>query len=407
MPRFDFAGLSRIHTIKTLVSEALLVLWIFIFKIKITEKRFAKSCLLYIGNIVKTASLTGRRNYEIPTCYIGYEFLGNSTDTSNFVPEIHSAASGSKNITSEPGTVFSGDVDPIKESKRWSKRIDEVGAKQVYEEFKKKYAPYRFAVQHTGAHVMGELLYKKEGIEGLAVCDEAFAFGCYHVFFGRAISERGIGIISDLDKACRGIHGSAGTGCQHGIGHGILAYMGSDQLIAALNACLKTTQPHPLHGCTAGVFMEYNTATIFSPEKIRSVTRKLNPDNPHEPCNSVPERFKTSCYFEIGLWWKQVLNGDYEKIGKLCREVIGKESRTSCYVGIGNVIASSSEYDVGETINTCQKMPDNEGEAQCRIGAATRLQGTDNYKLLAPELCKGLDKNFKDRCLLLLDQNRQ
>ena len=293
------------------------------------------------------------------------------------------------------------EFDSAKERAGWSKRMNEIGVEQTYAEFKEENASRHFSIQHFAAHIMGELLYDKKGIKGLTVCDSAFAFGCYHSFFGRALSEQGMEVISDLNNACLEKYGPLGTGCLHGIGHGLVEYIGHNKLVAALNACTMTTQVNPLFGCTSGAFMEYNNPIIITAENIYSDERKLDKSNPHEPCNTiVPEKFRKSCYFEIGLWWKQVFGEDYAKLGKLCQEIINMDYQESCYLGIGTVIAPSSDFDVKESINMCKKMPDDTAELTCRAGASWIFFAVPEQRSLAPAVCEGLEENDKNRCLL-------
>jgi len=288
----------------------------------------------------------------------------------------------------------------VDERERWSRRMDEVGAEQAYEEYKELYAPYDFGAQHTVAHIVGELLYEKKGIQGLSVCDATFAFGCYHSFFGKALADQGTEITQDLDEVCIQKFGPLGTGCQHGIGHGILEYMGHNKLAAALEACKMTTQIKNLFGCTSGVFMEYNFPVIFSPDKTFTETRELNKANPYEPCSTIaPERFRKSCYYEISQWWERVLYEDYEKMGKLCQEILNREHMESCYLGIGNIAAPSSKYNVTETIKKCKKMPDIDTQLLCRAGASWSFFADPKERSKSPEVCRGIEIEEESRCI--------
>lgn len=277
--------------------------------------------------------------------------------------------------------------DVLKDTLFWEKRIGQIGAEAAYQEFKIAYADKPFNIQHPMAHSMGTLLYKKVGIEGFSVCDETYAYGCYHSFFESVFNDFGLDIIRDLDKACIEKYGEGGSGCQHGIGHGILAYLGRDKLIEALNYCRLTTQKNPLHGCTAGVFMENNISAHFAISSEGKVdVRKLNPNNPHEPCNELPlEDLRKSCYFEIPLWWKDVFGGDFQKIGMLCHMIPQVNEREICFQGIGIIVAPSTYYDVGQTKKLCKNMPDSSGEAYCMKGAYGAFSGNPNEKHKAKE----------------------
>lgn len=264
----------------------------------------------------------------------------------------------------------------------WEKRIEQIGTERSYQEFKTAYAEETFNIQHPMAHIIGTLLYKKAGIKGFSVCDETYAYGCYHSFFESVFNDFGLDIIRDLDKACIEKYSEGGTGCQHGIGHGILAYLGRDKLIEALNYCRLTTQKNPLHGCTAGVFMENNISTHFAISSEGKVdVRKLNPNNPHEPCNELPlQDLRKSCYFEIPLWWKEVFGTDFQKLGTLCYDIPQKDERGICFQGLGVIIAPSTDYDVAKTIQLCKNMPDSYGEASCRTGAYATFSGNPKEK---------------------------
>ncbi|MDP2735120.1 MAG: hypothetical protein Q8P12_02850 [bacterium] len=285
-------------------------------------------------------------------------------------------------------------LDPAKEREHWTGLIDTKGAAAAYEDFKETFADSHFSLQHLNAHLFGELLYRKLGIEGIAVCDATFAFGCYHSFFGQALAEHGMAAVEQLDRACIDKFGEYGTGCQHGIGHGLLEYFGHRQLIAALEGCTFTTQVQKLFGCTSGVFMEYNVPIIITPEFARTEVRELDGEGPYAPCATiVPEGFRESCYYEMAQWWDKVYLGDYAKIGELCQGIALLKEQEPCYLGTGNVAAPSSDYDVASTIEKCEAMPTSEGEFLCRAGASWSFFAVPERRELAPLLCEGLGQD--------------
>lgn len=286
----------------------------------------------------------------------------------------------------------------------WSKRIEEIGTRNAYAEFKEQTFPLDFGLQHLRAHMMGELLYEKEGIAGLAVCDASFAFGCYHSFFGRALSEHGDSVISELDAACVKQYGPLGTGCQHGIGHGIVEYTGGVDIRAALKLCVRTTQLRPYFGCTSGVFMEYNTPTIVAAASSRNSIRDLNTEDPYEPCDTtVPKEFRESCYYELASWWHSVLHGDFEKMGSLCVQITAGREREACLLGIGTIAAPLLSYDVTKTIAVCENMPDKNAQIFCRAGASWSFFAEPSMRSHTNELCSLEKKKDEQYCLLKSD----
>lgn len=300
-----------------------------------------------------------------------------------------SSESTSNQLNASQGTAPTA-VDAVQEQERWSQRIREAGAEESYKEFKQLYANSNFGTQHTAAHIFGPILYETVGIRGITICDSSFSFGCYHGFFGAALSDKGLSIVTDLDKACVEKYGPYGTGCQHGIGHGLLEYMGYGNLVKALEACKLTTQKNLLHGCTSGVFMENNVPLTLGDQTARTETRKLNPNNPYEPCTDIPERFRESCYYELGQWWDKVYEKDYGTLGRLCGNIEKEAYREDCYLGVGNVVAPSTLYNIAQAIDLCEKMPDPEGKLICRAGASWSFFAEPKYRELAPSMCDGV-----------------
>lgn len=258
-------------------------------------------------------------------------------------------------------------INWAKEKGRWSEKIDEQGAEAAYGEFKKAYEDENLIIQHWAVHLFGSLLYEKVGIQGTVICDDAFNFGCYHGFFSSILADKGDSIIAELDALCVGKYGIYGTGCQHGIGHGLIEFFGRDNLLKALEACRHTTQVNKRFGCTSGVFMEYN-APLLTGAEVKRDPKTLNTDEPYEPCDKVPQQYQESCYYELAQWWTQ--SGlDFQKIGELCGliENLGINQR-SCYFGIANLPVSLSGDPENEIPRRCGQMPDTLGEALCLAG---------------------------------------
>ena len=290
------------------------------------------------------------------------------------------------------------------DSMRWAGRIDRVGSPDAYKEFVREYTPTPFTTQHTAAHLMGILLYQKMGISGVAVCDASFAFGCYHGFFGRVIADKGVAVVPDLAENCRKQFGAQSTGCEHGIGHGIMEYTGRAKLMEGLELCKDTKQVNELYGCTSGLFMEYNSAMKFRDGVAYTDERLLDMKNPLAPCDSVPTPYRTSCYFEIGLWWKGQLGTDYEKIGNLCTKAGTQPERDACYRGWGTVVAESVDHDSAEAKKVCGLIHASFGTDTCLLGVASRFFPA-GYPQAGQEICTALSGSLARECLSLAPQN--
>lgn len=287
-------------------------------------------------------------------------------------------------------------VDAPAEERHWRERLSAVGADAAYQEFKRAYADRHFSDQHIAAHVMGALLYRELGVAGLRTCDEAFAFGCYHSFFGTALAEIGPDGIRDFDRQCIEQFGPYGTGCQHGIGHGIMEYVGPRRIDDALRLCEGTTVVHPLLGCTSGVFMEYNTPIAIGTTASQTL-REIDPGNPLAPCPALAERFRASCYFELAPWWKNFF--DYEAIGRLCAELAAPGEREACLLGIGHIIAPFTAYDLTASRRECRRMPTEDDEVLCRAGLYWGYFIVPERRPLAEGACTELKPDERSRCL--------
>lgn len=284
----------------------------------------------------------------------------------------------------------------------WADHIDAFGPERAYQELKTIYAAETFGAQHRAAHLFGELLYEKTGVAGFATCDESFSFGCFHSFLTAAVAREGIGIVNKLDAACVEKFGTLGTGCQHGIGHGILEYLGhaSENLVRALDACAQTTQIRKLLGCSSGVFMEYNFPTVIAQGEASAKTRTFQPDNPSTPCNTVvPKQFRESCYYELAAWWQRATD-DIGRLGQWCYAVAAAADREACFLGIGNSVTFSENYRLADTLARCAQMPDAEGILLCRAGAAWALFAEPQKRNLAAAPCEVPDAQDQKRCLI-------
>lgn len=281
----------------------------------------------------------------------------------------------------------------------WTQKIKD-NPKEAYNEFKKEYADSTFNIQHEAAHIVGALLYTTLGNSGIAICDQSFAFGCYHGFFGRVIADKGPGIVPELADSCRKQFGkNNSSGCEHGIGHGIMEYTGRGDLLEGLSWCKKTQQLNPLYGCTSGLFMEYNNAIAFTKKGIVPDQRIMDPKNPLAPCNTVvPQEFRASCYFEIALWWKGVFGKEYEKIGNLCAQADTQKERDFCYEGWGTVLAENVNHNPDNGRTDCKLIHDPHGADVCTFGMASRFFSS-GYQESGNALCAMLSGTLQKECL--------
>lgn len=290
----------------------------------------------------------------------------------------------------------------------WRERIGETDAKAAYADFKHAYATETPETQHAHAHVFGGVLFEEIGQRGVSVCDSSFAFGCFHELLGRAIHAGGLEVVHELNQACIENLGAQALGCQHGIGHGILTYIGYnyDDLTAALAACRELPVSDPIGGCYGGVFMEYNLQTILDTNAVRP----LADDDPHAPCNTLAPEYKGACYFWQSQWWRVVLGGGgdtaFTRIRDLCDSLGQRELRTQCFRGIGNNVAGAFGWNASRMGTYCDTMPSVRARIQCRGSAASVFWAEPQVRDDAASLCTQLAAAEADRCLTIADLPR-
>lgn len=271
--------------------------------------------------------------------------------------------------------------------------IQRIGAPEAYTLFRQEYeqAP-DFSGKHFAAHEFGQALYEEEGMEGIGVCDGSFGFGCYHSFFGAAIAEHGLVAARELDAACIRLFGLGGQGCQHGIGHGLIEYLGHQRIGDALAVCADLAWTNELFGCSSGVFMEYNFPTLIDEKGARSEIRvKQAGEDYFFPCDDVTSGFRKQCILSQAEWWQRGARLEHFVMATLCSSLARDEEETICFKGIGNSAAPALYFDQDDVRGVCEQMPSRRAFLECLAGAAWAFWDEGTYRDKALQMCRGLD----------------
>lgn len=267
-----------------------------------------------------------------------------------------------------------------------SELLERVSAPDAYAIFKQQTAALPEEKRHAAAHIFGEALYRKEGVEGVSVCDSSFGFGCYHSFFGIAIAEHGPKIASILDSGCFKAYGVLGTGCPHGIGHGLMWHLGDTELAAALSYCREMRYQGTIGGCSDGVFMEYNEHTMATGGGWVG-RRPYEEGRRHEPCTEIEARFREACYYRQSDWWFRSLGGDVKTVGAYCAEAMTLDEQTACYRGLGYTIATEARYVPDVAAASCKLLETTTARNRCLEGAAWALISNPEHASSASLVC--------------------
>ncbi len=297
-------------------------------------------------------------------------------------------------------TVFlgtNGRVNYTAEEKYWEGHVPKVGQQVAHEELARAVANLDQANQHLAAHAFGAALWNTTGIHGAGTCDQRFSSGCTHSYIAAAIAQLGLTDgIRFVGRFCmekaEGVRPE--TSCQHGIGHGLVGYLGYElpNLTEALSIC--DGLPHKASltmGCWGGVLMEYNFRG-----HIQDV-RPLTTASRFEPCFSLPEQQQSSCLFWQPLWWyvetypESSAMETFAQMGSYCTSPLLKKGLSgACLAGIGFMAPGRVEMNPKLTAQACVEATHTGADRiSCWSGAAVQL-AIDARDRARAFVCEGL-----------------
>ncbi|MBP9669273.1 MAG: hypothetical protein KBE09_03220 [Candidatus Pacebacteria bacterium] len=287
----------------------------------------------------------------------------------------------------------------------WESRIDDGDARAAYEELAREGAKQSYEQQHRYAHAFGEALYNSAGVSGIAVCDARFSFGCYHAFLGAAIADKGLGSVNALNEACFEALPGTSLSCQHGIGHGILTDMGYDftHIKQALDMCAALPHSDPIGGCYGGVFMEYDSRTMWGDS---AVSREGDKNKPFEVCEQLDATYGPACAFWTPQWWSQAFFGGgdnkvehMKEMGAWCEGTLfGKRFTRDCFEGIGNIVTFTAGFDPDRARALCEATSQEGQHRLWCLRLAANHFGIDVSPEAGLKVCSGLTSSAKEIC---------
>lgn len=257
---------------------------------------------------------------------------------------------------------------------------------------------------HLLGHIVGDMLYEQEGIDGIKSCTDEFRNACSHSVVIGVLNEQGPGALSDIAVTCTKAPGGPGayTMCFHGLGHGVLAYTGYD-LQKAVEMCKLTgTQQYRYREyveCVGGTIMEMIAGVHDRDVWERQVGKFFKESDPLYPCNAdwMPKEVRSICYIQLTPHLFTAAGGDlgnlspdiYPKAFSYCATLPRGEGkngdRASCYSGFGKefvVLAQGRDVrDIGSMQEPglrnirawCALAGDEEGELACASSALASL----------------------------------
>lgn len=280
----------------------------------------------------------------------------------------------------------------VKQKPVWRKILQKTDSGTFYAELKKIYSDNYH--KHTVGHIFGELLYEKEGINGIEICDSGLFWGCYHSLASLAVANEGEEAVGKLTEVCNEKSGGLDSACHHGIGHGLYEFYGEKNLNSALLMCNKVSAAGD--SCHTGVFMEMNFPVTPSGDSYIQGVREFIDTDPYSVCDNIAGEFRGSCYYELPRWWERVFVSDFSKIDSLCTGIRDINLENRCFEGMGEVISLVSDHDFEKTVTFCSKIKSAESKVICFQSAAHGFKTTGDSDYLG--LCEYIDKKFGRKC---------
>jgi len=292
------------------------------------------------------------------------------------------------------------------EARAWSQAIKTDGADKAYKDFQASVASLDQGTQHADAHSFGAALYSAKGIDAFPLCRDIFQYGCAHGFIATALQTEGMQVVAHFADVCRA-QGYPGM-CLHGIGHGLVSYLGYDDaaLQKAVSACRDIAHDTSTAGCIGGSVMEFGQKTMA----IQKDSRVMTPENSYEPCLSLAPDAKSACYFWNAGWWYTRLNyiesltpeAAVKKMGQLCASQKETEYIGECFAGLGDIVAMASNYKGAEAVRMCDSASRDPSERlYCKAYAADIFLGDARTRPDAFIVCNSLPSDEKNRCMYL------
>lgn len=252
---------------------------------------------------------------------------------------------------------------------------------------------------HDLAHFVGSLIYQREGVNGLHICDPSFAFGCFHGFTEAAFTER-LDLLSDIAAGCTKI-GAVGSGpwasCIHGIGHGVATYFNTISLADSLTTCDRLTDGQPY--CYDGVFMEFS---INAPESFWKdhATAPNGEEDPRLLCTSIAPQYRGPCARSLPPLLIMRRNMSDHQVAAACLEVQDQTITYSCIDALGLRIGQESSGQVNAVMSRCAAMPSEQSFAHCASAAAGEIifQNYPQWEVSSYQICTSIPEAFRESC---------
>lgn len=286
---------------------------------------------------------------------------------------------------------------------------------------------------HLLGHVVGDILYKQKGIEGITICTNDLRNACSHSIVVGLFLEKGIEVLPEVAAVCKKAPGGTGayTMCVHGLGHGVLAFENYN-MEKAIELCKKTNSSQSGNAeniqCVGGVTMEMMSG-INDPEVwAKQKDKYFKKDDPLSPCDQsfIADNVKQMCYTYLTPHLLEAAGANlanpdpkyYEKAFSFCGKIPAsrKSDREACFGGFGKefvVLANArniqsitdmSDDNLEKSYSWCRMAGITDGINACLSQALQSLfWGGENDTKVSINFCSIMDdRESQDFCFSTL-----
>jgi hypothetical protein len=284
---------------------------------------------------------------------------------------------------------------------------------------------------HLLGHVIGDVLYRQKGKEGILDCTDEFRNACSHSIVTGLFADHGEAALGEIASVCQTAPGGSGayTMCYHGLGHGVLAAVGYE-MPEAVNLCDRTGTPkynmRESAECVGGAVMEIISGGFHDPATWeKKHDEYLGGNDPFALCTAsfMPQSARNLCLDYLTPHLVTFVGGD---LGNPSREVIAKAmalcktipssrqaDKDACYRGFGKEfvaivhardtrdVSSYTDSELVALFEYCQLAPEESGIRACVAHATNSLYwGGENHWSTAVRFCSVIsDTNIKSACM--------
>ncbi len=206
-------------------------------------------------------------------------------------------------------------------------------------------------LKHTIAHAFSQALYKEVGSDGLSYCGDEFVYGCLHEMMGQILVENGSSI--DASRVC--LQHPDRVECEHGLGHGFLAFSGyeREKVPVAMEMCTTAGALPALRGCAWGVMMEW-----YYQQMSGDFTLQPTDPDAYVLCREFEGAARAGCVYNIPTLWSHETPPatrdatTIASIAKRCSE-LDSGDREACARGTGRLIQGLPATRSVESTSLC------------------------------------------------------